>query len=996
MLQRWRRATTERVKCAYSALDKRMHEKPMFFTLVVFGFLNLVFYFHNLSASGAAVRGADADQQLVQLSHQIAFVSGWEPSISSGSSSESKSRRESKRARSLSSIDDRFGDVSANVSSHVSFFRLIVRNKKLKARKSVLEKYVRVENVPFSSEVVKLAKFLCGNRYRLVVINYNGQSFPYNWQLVHLAVHLMSSGKRAGAKKRSVDVRFLMQAVEERPSVELIGAVRQMARHSSGLLVTSELSRRRLVHAYGVNASCVEHLEAFVTTAAATSSKSKSKMSPTTTNNDNNEIEYFKVFESDDEAAAAALARNKELLFDMLYTKFVAKGSGADDVDIDDDKWLPKSRVAWFNRRVVEPNVAAWTTSSTAASNNNNKFKKHAHKLEKGVYSLYADHNVQLNMKVDAAGLLESLAVRAHNKYVILDGVVGLEAFDYESDDDNDEQPQQQQQQQLQQQQKQLLRINFRTDSVIVNSHNVKFVLTRVLTKNKKGAHVVKLSIRFVDINRHAHAFGLLGSRLAQVSKDDRSTTTTDSNGGVDDDPDVWMVANGLNLFSHFAPGQSWSKQAHRLYANAFPLAENDLQAPGADAAVNAKLTLLIECSQLFINSGYAVVNRRLYFEMLKRDDLRVLFRHAEQRAPIGPAESEKSAEILATYAIFLRQINREHAFGKAEVSADHIYVSFRNSYPPIMSQPDVVDQTIVITHIPWEYYAFPTAWLKFFNRDSPHGPHDIWVPSVYGKQSLVANNVSDEKIFVIPHGVYYHKYQLELNKYPLATSKRFKFFANAGIVKRKGLDVLLKAYTSAFTRDDDVTLVIHSIYSFHASNDFILRTQRKRNVPEIIFMNHTLSEIDMIRLYKSVDVYVTPYRSEGFGLTIIEAMAAELPVIVTRYGPSLDFCTDDSVFFVDAEETVCDVDPCGKLTIFGKQTLIQPRWSEPNVKSLAQRMIESYKSPDLLDYKATHAKRIAANYSFAMIGDLFYRRLMYLVEKFKEEKSKTKKTSQN
>ena len=74
MLQHVRRATTDRIKCGYSALDKRMHE----------------------STTGATVREADANQQLVQLSHQIAFVSDWEPSISSGSSSEFKSRCESK------------------------------------------------------------------------------------------------------------------------------------------------------------------------------------------------------------------------------------------------------------------------------------------------------------------------------------------------------------------------------------------------------------------------------------------------------------------------------------------------------------------------------------------------------------------------------------------------------------------------------------------------------------------------------------------------------------------------------------------------------------------------------------------------------------------------------------------------------------------------------------------------------------------------------------
>lgn len=42
-----------------------------------------------------------------------------------------------------------------------------------------------------------------------------------------------------------------------------------------------------------------------------------------------------------------------------------------------------------------------------------------------------------------------------------------------------------------------------------------------------------------------------------------------------------------------------------------------------------------------------------------------------------------------------------------------------------------------------------------------------------------------------------------------------------------------------------------------------------------------------MLRLYASASVYVSPYRSEGFGLTVLEAMAMGLRVIVTDSGPA-------------------------------------------------------------------------------------------------------------
>jgi hypothetical protein len=74
--------------------------------------------------------------------------------------------------------------------------------------------------------------------------------------------------------------------------------------------------------------------------------------------------------------------------------------------------------------------------------------------------------------------------------------------------------------------------------------------------------------------------------------------------------------------------------------------------------------------------------------------------------------------------------------------------------------------------------------------------------------------------------------------------------------------------------------------------------------------------------------------------------------------------------------------------------TIIKPRWAEPDESSLVKRMLEAYNDPLMLDSKKENAKKKAANYSFPLIGDMFYRRLIYLVDKFKEEKKILQKTS--
>jgi glycosyltransferase involved in cell wall biosynthesis len=38
-----------------------------------------------------------------------------------------------------------------------------------------------------------------------------------------------------------------------------------------------------------------------------------------------------------------------------------------------------------------------------------------------------------------------------------------------------------------------------------------------------------------------------------------------------------------------------------------------------------------------------------------------------------------------------------------------------------------------------------------------------------------------------------------------------------------------------------------------------------------------------LIREYKTSDLFILPSRTEGFGITIIEAMISKVPVIATR-----------------------------------------------------------------------------------------------------------------
>src|SRR4051812_35819491 len=97
---------------------------------------------------------------------------------------------------------------------------------------------------------------------------------------------------------------------------------------------------------------------------------------------------------------------------------------------------------------------------------------------------------------------------------------------------------------------------------------------------------------------------------------------------------------------------------------------------------------------------------------------------------------------------------------------------------------------------------------------------------------------------------------------------------------------------------------------------------ERNANAPAVIYEPRGVSEVEMAShvsccmcvagvtleghsLYRSVHALVAPYRAEGFGLPILEALACATPVIVTSGGGSADFVTPDTAYLIEAHEFV-------------------------------------------------------------------------------------------
>ena len=108
----------------------------------------------------------------------------------------------------------------------------------------------------------------------------------------------------------------------------------------------------------------------------------------------------------------------------------------------------------------------------------------------------------------------------------------------------------------------------------------------------------------------------------------------------------------------------------------------------------------------------------------------------------------------------------------------------------------------------------------------------------------------------------------------------------------------------------DDVSLMIKSSFDkpknkFECDLSEIIKSVQARHQNKSLPKVHILIEKfkDIAPLYKAADCLVSASSFEGFGLPMLEALAADLQVIAPRASGQLDFLNDDNSFLIDVDK---------------------------------------------------------------------------------------------
>lgn len=229
-----------------------------------------------------------------------------------------------------------------------------------------------------------------------------------------------------------------------------------------------------------------------------------------------------------------------------------------------------------------------------------------------------------------------------------------------------------------------------------------------------------------------------------------------------------------------------------------------------------------------------------------------------------------------------------------------------------------------------WEVEQFPWQMHKAFRR-----VHEVWVASEFSRESVA--KVAPCPVFAFPLPIMVPPTPPPIARADLKLPEGFTFlfvFDYLSVFRRKN-PLVIDAFRQAFRPGEGAFLVLKSVNGDqHPSNRQILRAAAAQHL-EVLLVEHYLDQQGTRTLMATCDCYVSPHRSEGFGLTMAEAMSFGKPLIGTGYSGNLEFMNDANSYLVPYT-----LQPIGP----GSEPYPpEARWAEPDIAVAAALMREVY-----------------------------------------------------
>lgn len=280
----------------------------------------------------------------------------------------------------------------------------------------------------------------------------------------------------------------------------------------------------------------------------------------------------------------------------------------------------------------------------------------------------------------------------------------------------------------------------------------------------------------------------------------------------------------------------------------------------------------------------------------------------------------------------FLRELKKNHKSAKYDIV--HAQASLPGFHARVIK---------TLYKIPIVYTVHGTNLLDLGKKNAPYLIEKILCTklkydaeiSVNGK-FLEYKNVN--KPSVIPNGVDIEKFEEASGKYISQKDKKiFKILFVGRLDKVKGVDILIKSVKNIEQELKNRNVRI-SLVGYGYEEEKFRSLASSLALDNLIEFKGKLLGKNLLKEYATADLFILPSRSEGQPLTLLEAWAAKLPVIVTNVG--------DNELFV-------------KNSING--WIIPPQ----DVNALSKKILEAVKNPRLEEFGTAGFDLVKEKYSW-------------------------------
>ena len=308
------------------------------------------------------------------------------------------------------------------------------------------------------------------------------------------------------------------------------------------------------------------------------------------------------------------------------------------------------------------------------------------------------------------------------------------------------------------------------------------------------------------------------------------------------------------------------------------------------------------------------------------------------------------------------------------DVELERIDAHVEHTFPPHAAFDAPASRRVLRTM--FETDRIPPPWVNACNRAD-----EVWVPTEHNREAFVSAGVERERLAIVPEPFELDRLHRDAPPLAIPGAHGTVFLAAFDFSLRKGWDLLIDAWCTAFAAHDDVTLVLKvwsttrgmdaaAIHSAIASRIASTGLDPER-VPDIVVIDDLLTARAMACLYAACDVVVAPTRGEGWGRPLLEAMALGRPAIATAWSGPAAFVDETVGWPLGFRLVPVPPEAVAEVPVYAGHA-----WAEPDLGDLARALRDAHERPDARRARGRAARGRAEAFDHRRVAGLALARL--------------------